>query len=158
MVRGSIHQQNNTIPPTCSILRRELNRQLRQEHLHQVLVCVALRLWNPHNTLRWQSKNDVDFMSQWSRWHRVSFTNSAPTLSLEIGNRHPTLVYVHNMIPFRIELEHLACVDVSENLASFGVSSMRDPLNTFETQLEPGLQDIVYSSKWHLRITILACE
>ena len=51
------------------------------------------------------------------------------------------------MIPFRIELEHLACVDVSENLASFGVSSMSDPLNTFETQLEPGLQDMVYSSK-----------
>ena len=63
MVRCSVQQHHDLLSPAHSVPLREGIRKFREEHLHDVLVSVALSLRKPDRTLRRHSADEIDLVS-----------------------------------------------------------------------------------------------
>ena len=117
VVRRPVQDHDDLLAPPGPVLGSEGGCQLRQEHLHDVLLRVALRLSQPDWSLGRDSHDDVDLVPQHSVHHRVGATAHVPATAPEVGLWHPGLVDVDHMLPFAVDLQHFASVEVAQHLA-----------------------------------------
>ena len=156
MVRGSVEKHYDSVSPSYSILLREYCCELRQKHLHDVLVRVALSQWKPNEALRRHSADQVDFVPHGLLRQRVVFVRLIPAVWTKVGCRYPGFVYINHVCSFWVDLEHFTRIQVPKNSVLLRVANVCDSLDATVTEVELLLQDSDDSSKRYLCSCALA--
>ena len=107
VIRRTIHEEDDVLPPgVCKLLADGLT-QVRQEHLHDVLVSVALGQRQPDVALRGDCNYHVDPVAHLAFRHAVVSSLGHPAPPPEVTLRDPGLVDVHDVLALAVDLEHL---------------------------------------------------
>ena len=156
MIRSPVEKYNKSVSPSSPILLRPDLSELWQKHLHDVLVSVALSQREPNEALRWNSANQVHFVSHRLFWQRVVLARSIPAVRAEVGDRHPALVNIDYVCAVWVDLEHLTSIQVSKNSVLFRVTNVRDSLDATKAEVELLLQDSQNCTKRHFSSYVFA--
>ena len=95
-------------------------------------------------------------MSQALLRQRVVLVRSIPAVRTKVAYRYPTLVNIHDVCAFWVDLDHFASVQVSKDSVLFRVANVCDPLHTTVTEAKLLLHNSDNWSKRYLRSSVFA--
>ena len=87
MIGGAVHEKDDFFAPVTLQLLPEDSRKSRQEHLHDVLVGVALSEGQPGEALSRHSCNHIDTMAKTLLWLRIALALKVPAAPTEVCSR-----------------------------------------------------------------------